>query len=158
MPSFLARLLNPWFVRSQKKEVNAFTEALSAMDGREIGFLLAIATHQRNHWEDQGVLLMDPLVYYPIDPTIVLRLRGVLREYQKAKQFTDASGAMVWIHTMRVGGQHELRPLVREMWRQLERGFPYVLESALEIAAITNLAPRTTGYDQFPAGLTPDPA
>ncbi|WP_338799531.1 hypothetical protein V9K81_08710 [Pseudomonas monteilii] len=157
MPYFLAKLLNPWFVRIQKREMKAFTDALSSMDGKEIGFLLAIATHQRNHWEDQGVLLMDPLVYYPADPTIVLRLQGVLKEYQKSKQMTDASGAMVWIHTMRVGGQHELRPYAREMWRQLGRGFPHVLESALEIMAITSMCPRTSGYDQFPKGLTPDP-
>lgn len=150
-----------WFTRravaTQKKEMQAFIDGLASMDGQEIGFVLAIATHQRNMLEESGFRLMDPLVDYPRDPTIVMRLGRIIREYQRTKQPTDASGTMVWMHTMRVGGQHELRPMAREMWRQLERGMPYVLRATAEIYSITKIFPNTTGHESFPAGLTPDP-
>lgn len=150
-----------WFVRrtvaTQKKEMQAFINGLSSMDGQEIGFILAIATHQRNMLEETGIRLMDPLVDYLRDPTIVMRLRGIIREFQRNKQPTDVAGAMVWLHTMRVGGQHELRPLAREMWRQLERGMPYVLQATAQIYTITQNFPNTAGHESFPAGLTPDP-
>lgn len=154
---FIAR----WFMRSalktQSAELKAFIDGLSTMDGQEVGFVLAIATHQRNMLATAGMSLMDPLVEYPRDPTIVMRLRGIIRQYQKSNQPTDASGTMVWLHTMRVGGQHELRPLAREMWRQLERGMPHVIPASVQIFTLTRNVPDTVGHDEFPAGLTPDP-
>ncbi|MHA6574534.1 hypothetical protein [Pseudomonas yamanorum] len=153
----ISRWLSRRIVASQKKEMQAFIGGLSSMDGQELGFILAIATHQRNVLEEAGLHLMDPLVDYPRDPTSVIRLRGIIREYQRAKQPTDAAGTMVWLHTMRVGGQHELRPLAREMWRQLERGMPHVLHATAQIYSLTKNFPNTSGYESFPAGLTPDP-
>lgn len=153
----VSRWFNSWCVGTQKKELQAFIDGLASMDGPEIGSLLVVASHIRNNLEESGCRLLDPLVDYPRDPTIVLRLRGMIREYQRTKQLIDASGTMVWLHTMRVGGQHELRPLAREMWRQLERGFPYVDTAAFDILRLTLKLPKTKGYDQFPAGLTPDP-
>ncbi|ANC03987.1 hypothetical protein AB688_18470 [Pseudomonas putida] len=151
------RMFHAWALKTQRKEMSAFVDQLAGMDGKEIGFLVAVATHQRNVLEEDGFRLMDPLVDYPMNPTVALRLGGIIREYQKAKQPSDAAGTMIWLHTMRVGGRHELRPLAREMWRQLSRGFPYVEESAFEIMRLTLKLPKTSGYDRFPAGLTPDP-
>ncbi|WP_443692036.1 hypothetical protein ACRZ5O_22670 [Pseudomonas protegens] len=151
------RMFNAWALRSQGRDMQAFVDQLKCMDSKEIGFLLVLATHQRNMFQDDGVRLMDPLVDYPMNPAIALRLGGIIREYQRTKQPSDAAGTMVWLHTIRVGGQHGLRPIAREMWRQLSRGFPHVEEAAFEIMRLTLKVPRTTGYDQFPAGLTPDP-
>ncbi|WP_057458388.1 hypothetical protein [Pseudomonas syringae] len=154
-------LISRWFSRrivsTQKKEIQAFIDGLSSMDSQEIGFLLAAATHQRNMLEEEGFRLMDPLVDYPSNPTIVIRLRGFIRAYQKASQPTDAAGTMVWLHTMRVGGQHELRSLARNMWRELARGMPHVEYAATQIYLITRNYPITAGYEDFPKGLTPAP-
>lgn len=146
-----------WAVGAQKKELQSFVSALSAMDGQEVGFVLAIATHQRNQMETSGFRLMDPIIDYPMDPSVTFRLLRIIKEYQRAGQPSDAAGTMVWLHTMRVGAQHELRPLAREMWRQLERGMPHVMRAAAEIYALTHNFPDTTGSDRFPSGLTPDP-
>lgn len=154
---FLSGWLSRWTLNSQKKEIQTFIDGLSSMDGAEIGGLVVVVTHIRNNLEDLGFRLMDPIVDYPFDPTVTLRLVGIIKEYQKSKQLTEAAGVMVWLHTMRVGGRHELRPQAREMWRQLGRGFPHVENAAFEILKLTLTPPKIEGYDRYPAGLTPDP-
>lgn len=153
----LARLISSWSLKSQMKDLQSFVGQLEAMDSNEVGFLLALATHLRNELEQEGVRLMDPLIDYPLDPTVVLRLQRLIREFQRAGSMSDAAGLMVWMHTMRVGGQHELRGLARKMWSELARGMPHVVGAAVDVYRLTNKFPNTSGYEQFPQGLTPVP-
>ncbi len=153
----LAGWLGRWSLKAQKRDMQTFIDALSSMDSQEIGLIVAIATHMRNNLEELGYRLMDPLVDYQLDPAVTLRLGRLIKECQKLNQPTDAAGTMVWLHTMRVGGQHELRPQAREMWRQLGRGFPHAEDAAFEILKMTLKPPRIEGFDRYPAGLTPDP-
>ncbi|AVR66481.1 hypothetical protein IPC1147_16725 [Pseudomonas aeruginosa] len=157
MMAFLSRWMLAWFGRIQRKEMESFVDRISSMDGSELGYLVAIATHQRHHWEDEGYNFLDPIVSYSMDPTVVLKIGRVIREYQKVGQPSDAAALMVWLHTMRVGGPHELRHIARQMWRQLSRGFPHVPKASVEIARLIGDIPRIDGYDSFPIGLTPDP-
>ena len=153
-----SRMFDSWALKTQRKEMQTFVENLASMDGREIGFVMALATHIRNNLEENmGFRLMDPMVDYPQDPTAPIRLVSMIKQYQKAGELSDAAATMVWLHTIRVGGRLELRSTAREMWRQLSRGFDYVDESAFEIMRLTEKVPRIQGYDMFPAGLTPDP-
>ncbi|WP_060545693.1 hypothetical protein [Pseudomonas sp. NBRC 111136] len=152
-----SRMISTWAVKSQKKDLQNFVDQLEAMDSNEIGFVLAIATHLRNDLEQSGYRLMDPLVDYPLDPTVVMRLQRLIREFQRTGAMSEAAGAMVWMHTMRVGGQHELRGLGRKMWSELARGMPHAVGAAVEVYRLTNKFPNTSGYDQFPQGLTPSP-
>ncbi|MDG9785306.1 hypothetical protein [Metapseudomonas otitidis] len=141
----------------QKRELRKFVDQLASMDGSEIGLIVAVATHHRHAWEDEGVQLLDPINYVPKDPTVTVRIVRAIQGYQKSKEMIDAAGLMVWLHTMRVGARIELRQLAREMWRHLERGFPHTNAAAIEILNITGRMPRVGGYETFPSGLTPDP-
>ncbi|EPM0510240.1 TPA: hypothetical protein QDZ12_004212 [Pseudomonas putida] len=152
-----ARLISSWAIKGQKKDLQRFIDQLAAMDSGEIGFVLAIATHLRNNLEESGYRLMDPLIDYPADPTVVIRLQRLIREFQRTGAMSDAAGAMVWMHTMRVGGQHELRGLARKMWGELARGMPHVVGASVDVYRLTNKFPNTSGYDQYPQGLTPTP-
>lgn len=152
-----SRIFNAWALRTQQREMQRFVDQLAAMDGAEIGLLLAVATHMRNNLEDEGKMLMDPIVTIPVDPSPILILRGMITEYQKARSMSDAAAAMVWLHTMRVGARHELRGTARAMWRELSRGMPHVSGASVDVYRITGQFPRTYGHDEFPKGLTPDP-
>lgn len=152
-----SRWFDRWALGTQAKEMQTFIDGLAGMDSRELGLVVVVATHLRNELEDDGFKLMNPLVDYPRDPSVVPRLHRLVRECQKIGQPTDAAGVMVWLHTMRVGGRHELRPQAREMWRQLSRGFPYVNDAASDLLRASFKIPRIDGACTFPAGLTPDP-
>lgn len=152
-----SRWFDRWALRTQKREMQSFVDQLAAMDGAEIGLLLAVATHMRNTLEDEGKMLMDPIVTVPIDPTPILILRGMISEYQKSRSMSDAAAAMVWLHTMRVGARHELRGTARVMWRELSRGMPHVAGASVDVYRVTGQFPRTYGYEEFPKGLTPEP-
>jgi hypothetical protein len=152
-----SRWFDRWSFRTQAKEIQTFIDGLAGMDASEIGLVVVVATHLRNELEDDGYRLMDPLVDFPRDPSVVLRLRRLVRECQKAGQTVDAAGVMVWLHTMRVGRHHELRPQAREMWRHLGRGFPYVNDAASGLLRKSFKIPRIDGASTYPAGLTPDP-
>ncbi|WP_139239977.1 hypothetical protein [Azotobacter vinelandii] len=155
--SLIGRLAYRFHLRTKKKQIQEFIDGLSAMDGHEIGFVVACATNTRHILESEGLRLMDPIVDVALFPDIPLRINNVIRELQKSGSNQDAAGAMVWLHTARVGASHELRPLAREMWRQLSRGFPHVDAAALEIMKLTFRPVNVSGYETFPAGLTPDP-
>jgi len=153
-----ARLFDSWTLRTQQREMQSFVGQLAAMDGCEIGLLLAVATHMRNNLEDEGKMLMDPIVTIPVDPSPILILRGMITEYQKARSMSDAAAAMVWLHTMRVGARHELRGTARAMWRELSRGMPHVSGASVDVYRMTGQFPRIYGHDEYPKGLTPEPA
>jgi hypothetical protein len=47
---------------------------------------------------------------------------------------------MVWLHTLRCLTTPELRDLGRQMWQELERGFPHTPEALARIEAVTHRA------------------
>jgi hypothetical protein len=153
----LKRLFSSWALKTQRKEAQAYVDGLSSMDGKEVGLVLAVATHMRNKLEETGIDLMDPIVTVPVDPSPILTLGRMIRQYQREGSLTDSAAAMVWLHTMRVGARHELRPVAREIWGQLARGMPHVMNSAAEVWRMSGQFPLTAGYDRFPAGLSPVP-
>ena len=59
---------------------------------------------------------------------------------------------MVWLHTMRAAARLELRPLGRDMWRELARGFPYVEESVEEWSMLTDDTLDMSRATEFPKG------
>jgi hypothetical protein len=61
----------------------------------------------------------------------------MVREFQKIGQPSDAAGTMVWLHSMRALAFPEVRELGRDMWKELQRGFPYVSDALSAIEALT---------------------
>ncbi|MCO7039597.1 hypothetical protein NAG83_24130 [Pseudomonas carnis] len=145
------------YLRIQESEVSSFTAQLSQMDSAEIGVVVALATDTRNRLEDAGYLLSDPIVAYTVDPEIPSTLNEMIRSLQAEGRLQEAAAVMVWLHTSRVGARLELRPLARQKWEQLERGFPHAEGASMSLMRVFFRPIRIDGYDQFPKGLSPDP-
>jgi len=145
------------YLRIQEGEISSFTAQLRQMDADEIGMVVALATDTRNRLEDVGFLLGDPIGAFTVDPETPSVLNEMIRTLQAEGRLQEAAAVMVWLHTSRVGTRLELRPLAREMWRQLERGFPHAEEASMTLMRIFFRPIRLDGYDKFPKGLSPDP-
>lgn len=154
---WLSNKINAWSSGKQREELSGFIENLRAMDASEIGFVLAIATHIRHEMESDGHHIMDPIVYTVQNPGFALFLSRLIAEAQKQGRLPEAAALMIWLHTACAGIRLELRSLGRELWAQLERGFPFVQQAALAGLPISAAHPNVMGASQFPAGLAPVP-
>lgn len=145
------------YLRIQEGEISSFTAQLRQMDADEIGMVVALATDARNRLEETGFILSDPIGAHTLKPETPAALHGMILNLQAEGRLQEAAAIMVWLHTARVGARLELRPLAREMWRQLERGFPHAQEASRSLMRTLFRSIRLDGYDQFPKGLSPDP-
>lgn len=145
------------YLRIQEREISSFTAQLSQMDSDEIGLVVALAADTRNRLEDAGFLLSDPIAANTVEPETPSALNEMIRTLQAEGRLQEAAALMVWLHTSRVGARLELRPLARQMWAQLERGFPHVEEASMTLMRVFFRSIRLNGYDEFPKGLSPHP-
>ena len=151
------RAIDNWSKKRQAKEIGGYLDILRGMDGGEIGMVVATATHMRHNLATlKGYDLLDPILLMGTTPQAVLELSKLTTEFQKTGERSDAAAMMVWVHTLRAVARTELRTKGREMWGHLKRGFPHVPESAEFIETVTGKTLRLDGFDQFPAGLTPE--
>ena len=68
-----------------------------------------------------------------------------------------AVGLGVWLHTLRAAENEQLRSQAREMWRELEKGFPFTRESAIAYRRRTGIALRAEYSELYPVGFSPQP-
>jgi hypothetical protein len=83
------------------------------------------------------------------------KLSQLVLQLQKQKLYSYAGAVMVWLHTVRSAQHPQVRYLVKEMWRELERGFPFVSLAAEEIERIEHRTLIIDRATEFPAGLNP---
>ena len=154
---WLSNKIDRWAGDKQDEELRAFVQMLKAMDGSELGLVVAGVTHMRHALESEGHNVMDPIIYTASNPTFAQMLNNLVRECQKQGRMQDAASLMVWLHTMRGGIRLELRGLVREMWGELARGFLHVHTSASAIRSKDGRPLNLAGATDFPVGFTPQP-
>ena len=146
------------FVGIQKREVDDWIAKLRSLDSSEVATILAMAMHYRNTVLDEKEIdLMFPFVVITIDPSFALKVNHDVQKLQREKLFSMASGAIVWLFTLRAALSPELRESGRQIWAQLERVFPKVEEAAHGFYAVTGMLPDFDGAGKFPDGFTPDP-
>ncbi len=63
-----SNMFNKWAEKRQRKEIQSFIHNLSAMDGPELGPVVAVATDIRHKLEANGHVLMDPINYFAVNP------------------------------------------------------------------------------------------
>ena len=146
-----------WGVRQQEKELRKFIAILSSMDGSELGLVVAMSTDARNLYASAGKNFLEPLLLGTQDPMFTFKLVGDIKKLQKQNNPSGAASLMIWAHTMRASTSLELRPLGRQMWKELQRGFPHAEMASYEHRLLTGMALNIDGYNQFPSGLTPLP-
>ena len=75
---WLSNKIDQWSLSSQQKELNVFVGLLRAMDGPEIGLVVAMATNMRHALEGNGRNLMDPIIYATQNPAFNIFLRRAI--------------------------------------------------------------------------------
>jgi hypothetical protein len=78
-----------------------------------------------------------------------------VKHCQSTGQQSDAAGVMVWLFTLRCGAALELRQRGRELWKELQRGYPHVKEAADSLGALSGKTINIDGFDRVPIGLEP---
>lgn len=153
---WISRKIGDWAVNTQRKELEQFVSNLRAIDGEEIGMVLAVATEKRHTLANLlGWNLLDPVAVELTDISAAMTLNRLIRDAQKAGDPVSASGLMVWLHTLRAANTLELRQLGRDMWGQLERGFPHCENGQAGMLRLGGPYLDIEGFDEFPCGLTP---
>jgi len=136
-----------------RKEFENFLLQVRNMADADVGMLLAMAINQRNTLEELGYNVSDPIIYYHQNPNICLFLNGIIRDFQKKREPQDAAATMVWLFTMRAAASLELRQLGKELWKELERGIPYIFESKETVEIITGEELIIEGFLEIPIGM-----
>jgi hypothetical protein len=145
--NWLKRKIQIASVRAAREDLERFNASLRGATDGQIGMVVAIATIIRLRLTTAGRLSRGAFVLpMPGDGSAELQLylSGMVRQFQKMGQPSDAAGTMVWLHSMRALGFPEVRELGRDMWKELQRGFPYVSDALSDIEAL--------GGNQVPAG------
>lgn len=122
-------------LESGAKELEDFVAGLKALDDRDIGTIVAVATVIRVNMETHNVIAEGTFGDTTLPSTETLGLyqmeiNKLARKFARMGLATDSTAAMIWSYTLRCLNVPELRPLGRAMWAELGRGFSHV-EAAL---------------------------
>lgn len=151
---------------AMKNDIERFTAGLSGADDEELSTMLVIANIVRLRLIESGRIPPAALDFgIPRDDALALQcdmcpvaLVSLIKQFQKMGQPSDATGAMIWLHSVRALNVPEIRAHGREMWRQLERGFPYVEDALMGIQELVGeRLPHNIGDELtfIPHGLEP---
>jgi len=134
MANWLLGLMQGPAQKSAAKEVTRFIAGLRKTPDRDLGVIVGIAAVIRINMEIHGVIperifQTDTLPSAQELGVMQMRINEAARQFTKMGQAADATGAMVWSYSLRCLNITELRPLGREMWGELKRGFPHAEEA-----------------------------
>lgn len=90
---FFAKKLDQWAGKEQEKELNAFISNLQAMDGPEIGHVVAVATNIRHKFESAGHIILDPINYVAANPKFPFLLSRAIIQLQKDNEMQEGRPA-----------------------------------------------------------------
>jgi hypothetical protein len=130
--------------RSGRVGLERFVASLRSQPENEIAMLVVVAAAIRVRLRDAGHLPDDVLqatsMHEYEQATVRQRVSRLVRKYQTHSEYIDAAGAMVWLHTLRSLTTPELRDLGRQMWQELQRGFPHTSDALARIETATRRA------------------
>lgn len=120
--------------KSAAKEVQRFIDGLRNTADRDMGVIVGIAAVIRINMETHGLLperifQSDTLPSSHELGVMQMQINKTAGQFMKMRQAADATGAMIWSYSLRCLNLPELRPLGREMWRELKRGFSHAEEA-----------------------------
>ena len=143
-------------IKAAREDLERFVESLRGQSDKEVGAVVAMAAVVRVALRQSG-LLPDELLKVTDDPQqamVQLAVAKAIRRYQAEKRYEEATGAMVWLHSLRALSTPEVRRLGREMRRQLHRGQLHALKVLQELG-IPSLSDVTLECSRIPNDLDP---
>ena len=116
-----------------KEDLTKFNAMLKGVSDSAMGGLLVGASAVRYQLIKADKVSKSIFIKGPVEDTLSFNktsmlLSRVIKEYQRRGDTSYASFCMVMMHTFRSLSALELVPLGKEMWKELERGFPYIQE------------------------------
>ena len=149
-------------VATATDEIQQFLLALKGMSDEELGTAVAMAAVVRMSLREQGALPDEALgVGPPLSQAQEVVVRRNIVQTALAMQrrgHAMTAGAMVWGHTLRAYPFPEVRLFGRQMWGELQRGFPHALAALKFMEEMNHQSPPlgTAQVTQFiPVGLEP---
>ena len=106
------------------------------LEGSAVGMIVTVAAHWQNALRRDGINVLDPML---VNPAVAWQLNRTIAKFQKEGAPHMAVGLMVWLHTIRAATTPEIRLMARQMWGELSRGFPYVLEAKIELQDLAGI-------------------
>lgn len=147
---------------TMRDDLQRFIVSLQGASDDEIATIVCVACVIRLNLSSSPTLPPASLDIGRMDTSIdgsmvSLRLNRLISEFQKNGQLSDATGCMVWLHSVRALQNPELRGLGRQMWSELSRGFTEVDEVASEMYALLSGLPKNIEAEArfIPKGLEP---
>ena len=122
----IGRLLKYWASTKYRKEVDAHVAHLRGLDDEAVGIMVAIAAHQRNALKAENVDLSDLKHVATVAPMYHYEMAKAANALTREKRPHDSLGLQVWMHSLRAVADPALVAPVKDMWRELERGYPHV--------------------------------
>lgn len=151
---WLSRKLMSWGAKSQKSEIADLVQRLAGLDSSEVSMMVVAAAEWRNRLaESEGLDLLQPGAVLVQHPKLTFILSRTVQKLQGSCDFAAAAGLIIWVHSLRAMTDPLLRADGRAMWRELERGFPHVLQTTAELEAITGRSMKIEGWQAVPNGL-----
>lgn len=156
--NWFARKFQSWAVGVQEREAREYLTKLSVMDSDEIaGVVVMVAEFRREFIKRNNIDLIDPASAVQLKPNLAIEIGSVIKDLQRNNASFFAAGVMVWLHSVRAQHSLEVRAVVRQIWGELERGFPFAEAMAIDMKWQGIPVSPYLEFDVFPAGLTPKP-
>ena len=124
-------------VKSAKEDIERFVSMVKGASAEQVGLVVAMATHYRHAMARDGIDLLRPMEAEELDHFIAFKIGKLIAAAQKGDP-ANATGWMVWLHTVRAANILEIRYEGRMLWHELSRGFPHVEQQAAEVAFLLN--------------------
>jgi hypothetical protein len=167
MFNWVKRRLEITAVNGAVEDLQRCILGLKGASDQEVGMAVANATVIRLNFRAGGKLpdvVLDLSVrrddeIRKICDFTQLNLSEAVKYFQKMNQGGDAFGVMIWLHSVRALNIPEVRLFGRQMWRELQRGFPFA-SAALDDLRLITRKPFPIGTEEqltfIPRGLEPD--
>jgi hypothetical protein len=154
--SLIRRKVLDAIVRSHERDHMEAIKILKGMDAEEIAVSLLFAADLRNRHETLRDDLLDlGQLCQERHKGVPFQLSQTIQKSQSQRDYTTAGALAIWLHTSRAAQFPQVRYLAKEMWRELERGFPLLSEVLLHIEGNVGLRLDVRGAHRFPVGLDP---
>lgn len=145
-----------WAVDRYRREAVSFLGHVRRLSDNDIGFVLAIAAHQRNKLKEEGTDLFSLAELAAARPMYHHDLAKAVGALSRAKRAHDALGMHVWVHSLRAAAMPELREIGLDLWRELRRGVPHLAEQRAYFKEQTGFELDITRGGEVPPDLRPD--
>jgi hypothetical protein len=154
----LKKMMGKLFTGMMRRQMETFLTRLEGMDGDEVGGVVLMALDISSQFKKTtSADLFEPAICVENNASLIVQLSARAEKMEREGQPMLAVGLAVWVHTLRAMTEGDLRGLGRQVWGELERGFPHVEQAKDDMLKTIGLDIDLSDFGKFPTGLTPQP-